>query len=336
MSGSPSPLPARLEQAPYEYEFFQAVRLLERLLAPRAPVGRFRDPSQEAVRFSTHQSTSFPPSENHSLERRDESPARLAVNFMGLTGATGVLPTVVTNHVIDRMRAGDHTPAAFFDLFNHRLISLFYRAWKKYRFPVCAELGEPAGLDRALLSVTGLAAPSLQNRQPVSDESLKFYAGLLAAQSRSGAALEQLLTDYFNAPITVLPFQGRWRPVDPADQCLLDIDGSGGAASQLGLGAIAGDEVWEQQSTVRLRIGPLPLARYVEFLPDGSAAPALAALSRFFSRDSYDFEVQLVLRAEEAPPVVLGGDGPAPRLGWVSWMRTRPLDRDPSETIYSL
>ena len=41
--------------------FFQAVRLLERLLPDRAPVGGDAPPSREVVRFLTKLSLAFPP-----------------------------------------------------------------------------------------------------------------------------------------------------------------------------------------------------------------------------------------------------------------------------------
>jgi predicted component of type VI protein secretion system len=49
-------------------------------------------------------------------------------------------------------------------------------------------------------------------------------------------------------------------------------------------------------------------------------------------------EVQLVLKREEAPRCVLGVEEAAarPRLGFFSWMFTRPLERDPDETILRL
>ena len=38
----------------YEFDFFQAVRLLEMMDPRRAPVGRDVDPAIEAVRFRSH------------------------------------------------------------------------------------------------------------------------------------------------------------------------------------------------------------------------------------------------------------------------------------------
>ncbi len=90
----PAQLP--LARSPYSYEFFQAVRLLERM-GGGAPPGGFTHPSREVVRFSAHQSMAFPASEIQSLQRRETGPPLMVVNFMGLTGPQGTLPLAYTS-----------------------------------------------------------------------------------------------------------------------------------------------------------------------------------------------------------------------------------------------
>ena len=46
----------------YAFDFFQAVRVLERAYPKRRPVGRRFPPREEIVRFRAHLSLSFPPS----------------------------------------------------------------------------------------------------------------------------------------------------------------------------------------------------------------------------------------------------------------------------------
>ncbi|MGJ5820707.1 type VI secretion system baseplate subunit TssG [Paludibaculum fermentans] len=330
-------LPQHLLDRPQDYRFFQAARLLQLLQPERASIGRFEDPSREAVRFSAHQTLGYPASEIQSLEVPDSGTPKMSVNFLGVTGPVGELPVTYTAYVTERLRAGDKTAAEFFDLFNHRLTSLFYRSWEKYHFQVPYERGEDSGLSDTLLHFVGLGTPKLQNRQDIPDEALKFYAGLLSQQPRSAIAMQQILTDYFDVPVEVVQFVGSWRKLDPGSLCLLDDDPDAVPAARLGQGAVAGDEVWDQQSTMRLRIGPLTLDRYREFLPDGVAFPALRALARFISRDEYDFEVQLVLKREEAPGCLLGAEGEdAPQLSWLSWIKSKPMDRDPDDTVYRL
>jgi type VI secretion system protein ImpH len=330
-------LPARLRQKPWEYRFFQAVRLLQYLQPERTPVGHFVEPRQEAARFSAPASLGFPAAEIQSLQAEDENPAQVEVNFMGLTGPSGELPLVYTAYLMERVRAGDTALKAFLSMFDHRMISLFYRAWEKYRFTVPYERGERGGLRQYLLDEIGLGTDGLQNRQEVSDESLVFYSGLLSQQPRSAVALRQILSDYFEIPVEVVEFVGAWRRLGTDGQCQLQDAEFGMESACLGGGAVVGDEVWDPQSVVRLRLGPLSLARYREFLPSGSAYRPLRAMTRFFSGHDLDFEVQLILDRSETPPLCLGVDeSEAPQLGWVSWVKSREMNRDPDDTVLRL
>ena len=327
---------------PQAFEFFQAVRLLEQLYPERAPVGEYADPGDEVVRFSTPGGVGFPATEIRSLEApvRDD-PAHMSVNFFGLTGPQGVLPLDYSLYAAGRERAGDHALKAFLGLFEHRFISLFYRAWAK---------AHPAGgtdpatdgtapdsderrewLMAQLLSIVGMGTPGLQGRLPLSDESLLYYAGLLSLPSRPASALEQLVADYFDVPCVVEQFVGAWYPLSRAAQTALGDEGG-----TLGGGAVAGDEVWDQQGRVRVRIGPLTRRRYDEFLPGGTSYDALRALTRFYGNDQFDFEIQLVLARDEAPGFRLGSDDSPLPLGWCTWLRTTPLDRDPDDALFTL
>jgi type VI secretion system protein ImpH len=236
---------------------------------------------------------------------------------------------------MERLRARDTTLRDFLDIFNHRSISLFYQAWEKYRFPIAYERGEPDRFSLLLLSALGLGTPGLEKRQKVSDESLMFYGGLVAQQPRSAVALQRLLSDYFDVPVEVEQFVGAWSSLDRDTQTRFE--DSEGFSTQLGWGAVVGDEVWDLQSRVRVKLGPLPLKKYLEFLPSGTAYAPLRALTRFFSGDDLDFEVQLILEREEVPACVLGAEGEqAPRLGWATWVKSVPLGRDPADTVLHL
>lgn len=328
-------LEAALEREPWRFDFFQAVRLLERLDPEREPVGRFVRPQAEVVRFAAHPSVVFPASQIQSLERRPDGPARMVVNFMGLFGPTGVLPQAYTELIISRIRERDYALRDFLDLFNHRSISLFYRAWERYRFGIAYERGEKDRLSAVLMNLIGLGTPALQNRQAVEDHALLYYAGLLAQFPRSATALEQLLSDYFDVPVQVEQFVGGWYPLDA--KAVGRLEQASEEYEQLAVGAVIGDEVWEAQARVRVRLGPLTLDQYLEFLPAGSGFAPLRALIRFFAGDQFDFEVQLVLRREEVPHCVLGAETrSAARLGWVSWTRWSAMTRDPEETILRL
>ena len=324
-----------LRKDPWDFEFFQAVRLLERLGAGK-PIGRFENPKDEAARFTCNPALVFPPSQIHSIDWPEGTQPRLSVNFMGLIGQLGVLPLPYTEWVNERVRAKDHTLREFLDLFHHRIISLFYQAWEKYRFPVAFERDRDDRFTRYLLAFLGLGTEGLRNRTSVlPDEATTFYTGLLGLQPRSTTALRQILHDYFQVPVEIEQFVGTWRPIPESDQTRTGDERE--FSEQLSLGAIAGDEVWDQQSTARIVLGPLTLAQYLDFLPIGTAYKPLCDLTDFFSRREIDFELQLVLKREETPGIPLDyQETDQPMLGWTTWLKSAPMTRDPADTVLQL
>lgn len=322
-----------LREDPCSFEFFQAVALLQRLRGECEPVGQFCDPEDEAVHFHVNNTLGFPASQVQEIEweKGKDRPPQMKVNFMGLTGPSGVLPYAYTELILERLRAKDESLQNFFNIFNHRMISFFYRAWEKYRFPATYYRGDDI-FHHHLLDFIGLGTSGLQNRQAVADDALLHYAALLGAQARSAEALEAILNDYFEVPVEIEQFAGSWYRLDESAQCVMDDNPTD--AEKLGAGVVVGDEIWDQESRVRIKLGPLPLAKYLEFLPDGSAHEPLKALVKFFSNDELDFEVMLILDREEVPRCEVGADNATgPRLGWVSWLKSTPLDRNPGDTI---
>ena len=322
-----------IEAHPRGFTFFQAVRLLEAMHPDRSPVGGVGGPEDEVVHFSAHPSIAFPGSEIEDLEVVEGEPANMTVNFMGLIGPQGVLPLDYTNLVAERTQARDAGLRDFLDIFQHRIISLFYRAWLKYRFLGQRERGEEDAITTHLLDLAGLGLASNRELPGLDVEALAGYAGLLAAQPRSAQALEQILEDYFQVPASVEQFVGDWYPLRQQDQC--EVGDEGRLSSHLGLGALAGDEVWDPQARVRIKLGPLSGDKYRAFLPEGEAHAPLRTLLRFFSHGEHEFEVQLVLDGDEVPGLHLGGED-TEQLGWTSWLRTKPPTGPADQTIFRI
>ena len=330
-------LRAMLENEPYCVRFFQAVRLLERLYPERNPVGLFVSPSSEVVQFSSVPTLTFPASEIQDLQPGKDGPPRLFVNFMGLSAAVGVLPHAYTEFLLERARAKDRGPGDFFDIFNHRIISLFYRAWQKYRFYIAYERtgsGDDV-ISARLLDLVGLGTAGLTHRLDIEDEACLYYAGLLSARRPTAQGLKQLLQDYFEVPVSVEQFTGTWRRLPEQNRTFLR--DSGAFCERLGMGTIVGDEAFDQHGAVTIRLGPLSFERYQEFLPGARANVELRAWLRLYTNREFDFVIRLVLERNEVPSMELGVDGVgASRLGLVSWIRNRPLNRDPDEATYRL
>lgn len=331
-----------LFREPRSFEFFQAVRLLEKLSPESEPIGGFGRPENEAVRIGVNPSLAFPVSEIESLEAPEEEGGRIrmSVNFLGLTGPSGVLPHRYTLMVADEERAGEGALGDFLDIFHHRLLSLFYRAWKKHQFTVAFEEEGEDPLTSHLLDLVGRGIPASRDRALVDDRTLARYAGLMRSHGRSAAALETMIQDFFGVPAEIVQFVGAWYPISRTDQCALGLDDAESArdpSSSLGIGSVVGDEVWDEQARVRIRLGPMSRERFDEFLPGRRGHDELGALTRQFSDGSLDFEVQLVLNGDEVPGCVLGRDDEDEQaLGWSTWIRSAPFGRDADETTLML
>jgi len=233
--------------------------------------------------------------------------------------------------VADRTRARDTAMRDFLDMFHHRLISLFYRAWARHRFVESVESGRPDRLRDHLLDLIGFGTKGVQNRSAVRDDSLAYYAGLLAARPRSAAGLAQLVADYFAVRAVVEQFVGAWRTLATTGRFDVGADSDDG---RLGFGVV-GDAVWDPQARVRLRLGPLTRRQFDDFLPGGSAHASLVALARLYADEQVGVEAQLVLRRDDVPGVQLGASD-IPTLGLGTWLRVRPMQRDPDETVLLL
>ncbi|MGI4756768.1 MAG: type VI secretion system baseplate subunit TssG, partial [Janthinobacterium lividum] len=300
-------------------------------------VGIFVAPSDEVVRFGVNTSLSFPASEIQSYTEVKDGPDRLTVNFMGLSTMNGPLPHPYSELLLERVRAKDHAMGEFFDIFNHRIISLFYRGWKKYRFYIAYEQsrGQDDLVTRSLYDLLGLGTQGLRDRMPIDDETTIYYAGLLTQNRRTAQGLKQILSDFFKVPIHVSQFTGTWNLLAACDRTCLNFGRDD--SERLGFATVVGDEVWDQQGTLTVRIGPMPLDQYIDFLPGASGYVQLAAWLRFYSRQEFAFVVQLVLKREDVPAVLMTSEqDKMSALGFATWLKTKSLDRDPGEASYRI
>jgi type VI secretion system protein ImpH len=324
----------------YRFDFFQAVRLLEAVASPAAGVGEGVRAEQEAVNFRSSLGAAFPASEIDGIRpsSNPHQPPEMTVNFIGIAGAFGPLPRPLSERILDRARRHDTAGRDFIDIFNHRLASLFYRVRQRHRAALSRRGPEHSHFARYLFALIGLATKGVQGRLDLPDRALLHYAGLLALPDRallhyagllalmprSLHAVERIVAAYFGVRVKGTPLVGRWVALGADQETRL---GASGRNSRLGAGAILGTRFWDQSAAIRLDLGPLDLATFRHFLPGGDAHRALHGLLGFVAGHKTQCEVHLLLAAAEVPPLRLS-PAAGGRLGWTSWLATRPLDED--------
>jgi type VI secretion system protein ImpH len=346
--GTPEPaLTAALRASPERFGLVQAVRLLEREAARLAKDPRFRaaepigfdDLHAEVVRLRAALELRFPATEIESLDEDGTRP-ELSVTLMGLGGVSGVLPLHYSQYVLEALRQKSTALRDFLDVLNHRTLSFFVRASRKYRQPLSYEYAGRDAIDDfrdALLALVGMGEPSLQRRQPVLDETILYYAGHFAHQPRTASGLQEMLGEYLEQRVAVLQFQGRWLTLPEEERTRLTVGvESPRAYAVLGTSAFLGARSWDVNGTFRIRLGPLDYRDFVMFLPDGIRQGRVASLTRSYVGPALGFELQLVLKASEVPPLALSKAHGGPRLGWNTWLAADRRLADADDPVFEL
>jgi type VI secretion system protein ImpH len=311
-----------LAEAPYRHDFYQALRTLECLYPQKPRWGQALRPGDEPVRLGQDPDLSFAPAPLASFEAAENgAPGRLQVRLFGLFGPNGPLPTHITEYARQRLRHdGDATLSRFLDLFHHRFLALFYRAWAQAQPHVNRDRPHDDRFAVYIGAFLGVSPASFRDRDALPDRAKFFHVGALIRHVRNADGLAGILQHFFRVPVRLEQFVGHWMPLGERERTYLT---TGGAP--LGAGAVLGSRVWDRQHKFRVHVGPLSLAQYESFLPGEAPLRMLVDWVRLYLCCELDWDVRLRLRAEEVPPLALGG---GPRLGWTTWLGRRDAGTD--------
>lgn len=331
----------RLLREPGRFGFFQAVRLLYDV---NGFDGRGTGARPGPLRFTTPASLAFPPSELHSVEQA-EGATRVCVNFMGLTGPSGVLPRLYTETLIARRSNRDRSAQEFMDLFNHRLVALFWLAWAKHRPEIGRQFGFHNSIFRYLEHLVGLGTPALQARlhpprraagpvrKSLPSAAMSYFSGLIAQRPHGERAIAQVVSAVVDAPVQATGCLGTWMDIAADARTRL-----GRSNHVLGEGCVLGRRYWDRQTTLRLAIGPIDRRAFNDLMPRRQRLHDIIELTRFLTGLALDLRIRLSLRAEQVPALRLGANGDdRPQLGWNTWLggRSTPRPADDCEFHFS-
>ena len=310
-----APVPGGLPQAAERFSLFALLRLLERLDTARPRFGEARRPADELARLSQPPHMNFAPTEVAAIRAGPAGRWQVEQLGFGVFGPNGALPFHLTEYAFTRSRHHqDPAVADFVNLFQHRLVELFYRGWAESD-PVASHARPDADRFRGFLgALFGLHAPGAGDRDDVHDCAKLGRTGLFAPGPKSAESLETILADFFRLPVRIREFVPGWLVI-PADEYTRL--GAGEGSAVLGRTATLGASSWQCQDRFEVRVGPLSFEQFLQFLPGSRAQRSLAALVRFFTTDEWSWQVRLLVRAGDAPGIRLGDVG---RLGWTSWL----------------
>ncbi|MDP5143326.1 type VI secretion system baseplate subunit TssG [Rheinheimera baltica] len=285
------------------FDFYHAVYSLERQFSAEQKrwqgIGRDGFPKKELIRFKSVQHLGFPGQPISKVEKRqadapETEPCAVAmhVSFMGLTGPSGVMPQHYTEMVLQRLKQRDKTMRDFFDLFNHRLISLYYRAWEKYRFACQYEMSafEQDSFSSVLKTISG-ANSSIG----------LYYAGAFSQYNRSSQQLIQILTELLNTKVALNPLQGRWLTLASDEQSRLAMKFlPKGQNAGLGQSAMLGSKVWDVSSAIELEI-TAPPEKAQQLLPGSYQHRQITALLAEYLPAALKVRITLVGQHQDFP-----------------------------------
>ncbi len=320
---------AELEREPYAYDFFAALRLLQRLSPDGPRLGHSWSPRQDPVRLAQSPGLDFAPAALESLRHKD--PARPGVLFsrhFGLFGPNGPLPLCLTEYARDRIQHfGDATFVSFCNVFHHRLLSFLFRAWADAQKTVDADRAHDQCWPHYVGALVGLGMESLEGRESVPDRAKLYFAGRLVHHARNAGGLEAIIEDFFAIKAEVHTFVGRWLNLPQESLCKVGRDRASGC---LGQTLIVGARVWTTQMHFRIRLGPMRLSDLERLLPNGAAFKRLKDWVRQYVGDLFSWDAQLLLKKDEVPSSQLGRFG---RLGWTTWLKTKPFEHDAGDLV---
>jgi type VI secretion system protein ImpH len=320
---------ASMQNQPYAVDLFAALRRIDAMNAAMPRLGTSLLPKDDPVRLVQQPDMAFAPSTVTSFRAGDQNkPPQLDILSFGLLGPNGPLPLHLTDYIRAQMSGSQRgAMLKFLDMFHHRLIALFYRAWASSRPTVHADRRETDRFQMYLGSLAGLAPPSLRARDDVSDAAKFHFAGQLVNHRRNAAGLIALLKDYFNMPMKLVPFVGHWMALPEMSRARL---GESNSPQFLGKGAVIGKRVWDCQHKFRIEIGPISLGQYRDFLPGGKALKRLATWIRNYTGDEFAWDIRLMLQKSDVPQCKLDRGA---QLGWTTWLGSRQPSIDRGDLL---
>lgn len=311
----------RLIDSPESHHIFLALRIIEAQFDDAPQMGKSQRPREDAVRLAQEARMAFPPGSIRSFTAPSgDQPGALINRFFGFFGPHGPLPSHLTEYARERqINHRDPSFVAFANMLTHRMMGLLYRAWVTGQPAVDLDRGADSQFESHIAALAGFHGTALRDRDAMPDMAKRHFAGHLSSGAKNPEGLIAILSGFFHAPVKVQEFVGSWLDLEADDRWAL------GAAGGLGQTTSIGTRVWSRTSKFRLVVGPVSLKDYERLLPDGPSLAKMVSIVRTYAGDALDWDVNIILKADEVPASILGQNT---RLGQTSWVGERKSDED--------
>lgn len=317
-----------LETEPWRIDWFNALRWFEAKNPHKPRLGRAARANDEVLRVSQPPSLQFAPASLVGFDFDTHGRPRLAQLVFGLFGPNGPLPVHLTEyaHSVAHVEK-DAGLQAFVDIFQHRAALLFYRAWSSAQATTSLDRRDDDSFGRHVSSLIGYGESASAGRDAISDHARRYMSGHLVRLTRNPEGLRSILGSFFGWPFRIEEWVMSWLTLSQEDRTEL---GGHTDASRLGAGAVCGVAIPDRLHRFRIHAGPLDLAAYEQLLPGSDWNRQLRDWVRNYSGFELQWDVRLILRADQVPTVRLGD---CARLGWTSWMGREVLRRDRGDLV---
>jgi len=331
-----------LEKNIHEYSFFRATQILYKNAGINEEKLDSLAPCDEPLRFKVNAGLGFPASDLASLSRSstaDEKKAyeyELEVNFLGLHGVDSPLPSYYMEEIA-QLLPEDAVQKYFLDFFNHRLLSILYRIWRKYRYYIRFQPKATDDYSQSIYALFGLYDPEMRTLDNNEQGSIKWnkllaYSGLLASRNRSPQVICGVLSHNFDfardsIQISIESFVFRKVVIPEHQRWSLGKNNSSASMT-----AVVGDRVPDRRGKFRIVIRNLTFDRLKRFLPTGEDYKTLTKLVEFMLKDQFSYDLRLFLRLDQSPPMTLDANSEG-RLGWSSFLGENKADIEQSVTL---
>ncbi|WP_047608874.1 type VI secretion system baseplate subunit TssG [Rahnella aquatilis] len=311
-----------------EFNFYRFCQILEELTPERPPLGSTFNPNDDPVRFRPHPGMGFPVSELKTVETDPDfpnDPPTVRTTFMGLYGIDSPLPTSYIDDITQR-RDGHDATEAFLDIFNHRIMTQFYRIWRKYSYPATFEAGGTDNMSQNMMALAGIT----HTNTPPASRLLALLQPLVRPTRTAEGIAGVIMSQAPNTRVTVKPHQVAIMPAAKRARF------SFSEQQRLGDHLVLGSETADVNYSIGVEMYTEDPEEAKGWLPGGQLREDVFTLLRVYLGCDYDASLKLTIPIELAPLPRLGDRSLLMGYNVVMGLREDNLDDMPEQVKMKL